>query len=328
MKIAYIDLNYPDHYESYAINPKRYGGGRIFAAWAKELINNFHIFSSESSFQDLSENDSRLNCHQISHDQQQSIRDGKAIAEVIPETEDVDIFVHHFSNIHINTLKPQIIWCLGYGEQIHPLNKHVMLYNKNKQRPVTTNLDHIIYDVVIGVPIPESFEYNKKEDFIFQCTRHVPEFGSINVAQLCNHYKIKCIFAGPINDHYPLLNHIDNVNTFYIGTISNEEKIEYTKKARLYTFLHSWPTPFNLSAIDALAYGTPIVSTPIGFWPELIEQNKNGFIIENEKDFINVWNKSLDIDQQDCFNTAKNFTVNKMIESFHKSILSCYDSRS
>lgn len=327
MKIGYIDLNYPDHYESYAVNPKRYGGGRIFAAWAKELIPDFHIFSSKNSFQDLSEKDKISHCHVISSEQQQLIRDGMPISEVIPETKDIDVFVHHFSNIHINTNKPQIIWCLGYGEHIHPENKYVMLYSRNRQQSVITHTNHKIYDVVIGVPMPEAFEYNTKENFIFQCTRHVPEFGSINVARLCNYYKIKGIFAGPINDNYPLLQHIDNINTFYIGSVSNEEKIEYTKKARLYTFLHSWPTPFNLSAIDALAYGTPIVSTSVGFWPDLIQENKNGFIINNEQDFIKAWDNSLKINQQDCFNTAQKYTVNKMIDSFYKAIVECYDSR-
>ena len=328
MKIGYIDLNYSDHYESYAINPRRYGGGRIFAAWAKELIPDFYIFSSSQSFKDLSEKDTINHCYVISHEQQQLIRDGAPISEVIPETKDIDIFVHHFSNIHINTNKPQIIWCLGYREYIHPDNKHVMLYSRNRQQPITSNQNHIIYDIIIGVPIPTTFEPQKKEDFIFQCTRHVPEFGSIEVAKLCNLYGIKCIFAGPINNNYPLLEYIDNINTFYVGVISNEEKIRYTKKARLYTFLHSWPTPFNLSAIDALAYGTPIISTSIGFWPDLIEENKNGFIINNDQDFIQAWKSSSKIDQENCFKTAKKFTINKMISSFYEAIVKCYDSRS
>ena len=328
MKIGYIDLNYPDHYESYAINPKRYGGGRIFASWAKELIPDFHIFSSQNSFQDLSEKDTSAHCHAISNEQQQLIREGHPISDIIPETKNIDIFVDHFSNVHINTSKPQIIWCLGYGEYIHPENKHVMLYSRNRQQPRVTNQNHIIHDVVIGVPMSSAFEHQPKEDFIFQCTRHVPEFGSIEVAKLCNFYKIKCIFAGPINDNYPLLQHVDNINTFYIGPISNEEKIEYTKKARLYTFLHSWPTPFNLSAIDALAYGTPIVSTSVGFWPDLIEENKNGFIINNEQDFINAWENSSKIDQKKCFDIAQKFTINKMVDSFYKAIFQCYDTRS
>lgn len=328
MKIAYIDLNYPDHYESYAVNPKRYGGGRIFASWAKELIPNFHIFSSVDSFKDLSEKDSVDHCNVITNEQQQAIREGQLISEVIPETKDVDIFVHHFSNIHINTTKPQIVWCLGFGEHIHPDNKHVMLYSRNRQQPRITHSSHIIYDVVIGVPIPSKFEYYEKEDYIFQCTRHVPEFGSIEVAKLCNFFNIKCIFAGPINNNYPLLDYINNTNTFYIGSISNEEKIEYTKKARLYTFIHSWPTPFNLSAIDALAYGTPILATSVGFWPDLIQENKNGFIINNEQDFIKAWENSSKIDQKNCYDIASNYTVDIMMKSFHNAIKECYDSRS
>lgn len=326
MKIAYIDLNKPDHYESYSTNPKRYGGGRIFASWAKEKINNFHIFATDRSFQDVTPNENTSHCHNITQEQVDKIRSGEQIETVIPECNDVDIFVHHFSNLYINTKKAQVVWPVGYAEPVHPNIKNLMLYSRNRQSPQITN-DCNIYDVRIGVEFPDIFVENVKEDFIFQCTRHVREFCSIEVANFCNQNNIQCVFAGPIVSDYPLLNFIDNKNTHYIGEISEEDKISYTKRARLSTFLHNWNTPFNLSAVLCLGYGTPIVSTPIGFWPDLISNGKNGFIVNSNEELLNAWEQSKNISQFECFNSVANkYDTRSMLNSFESSIISVYNN--
>lgn len=321
MKIAYIDLNYPDHYESYSINPKKYGGGRIFAAYAKELISNFHIFADPRSFEDVDPKvENSENCHPITSEVAMAIRNGGDIEALIPELAGYDMFVHHFTNIHLNTKKPQICWSLGYEEVLHPDNKHVMLYGRKHQNLRMTGNNHVIHDVIIGsfFTMPEFKE--DKEDYIFQCTRHTNCFGSVDVAKICMKNNIRCYFAGPIDKGYPLMDYIDNKNTFYFGVISESKKSLYTSRARLYTFIHSWPTPFNLSAIEALKYGTPIVATPVGFWPDLIQEGKNGFIIRNEEEFLEAWKKSANINQDDCIETAKKYSVANMITTFKEAI--------
>lgn len=325
MKISYIDLNYSDHYESYSIKPNRYGGGRVFASWAKELIPNFHIYSTEKSFQDVSHEENKQNCHTIAQDQIDRLQQGYSLKEIIPQTSDSDIILHHFANQHINTDKTQIVWAVGYSEYIHPKIQHLLLYSRNRQKPIISN-NTKIYDVVIGTNIDHQFSETKKEDFIFQCSRHNDQFGSEIVAKICLRNKIKAIFAGPIDTGYSLLNHIDNINTFYIGQISEDEKISLFKKARISTFLHSWQTPFNLSAIDALGNGTPIIATNIGFWPDIINSD-NGFIIDrnDETAFINAWNNSIHINQKECYNSVyPKFTTKTMIDSFINTIKSIY----
>jgi glycosyltransferase involved in cell wall biosynthesis len=327
MKIAYIDLNHHDHYESYSINPKKYGGGRVFASWAKEKINNFHIFSVEKSFEDVTSDEKINHCHVITQDQINRIKAGEEILTVIPECKDIDIFVHHFSNIFINTDKAQIVWAVGYGEPINPNIKHLMLYSKNRQNCYILNKNCNIYDVSIGVDFPDTFIEYTKEDFIFQCTRHVEEFGSIEVAKFCNMHNIKCIFAGPIGSNYPLLNFINNKNTYYIGQISEQDKISYTKKAKFCTFIHNWNTPFNLSAIHSLGYGTPIIARPIGFWPDLIQHTNNGFLVNSYDDIYNAWQNRNNVHQLNCFNSVKNkYDINSMINSFESAIKLAYNT--
>ena len=319
--IAYIDLNYADFNESYSINPKSYGGGRVFAAWAKELIDNFYIFSSEESFKDISDNENKDRCICISQNQKEQLRNGLNLDLVIPGISKFDIIVHHFADKYINTNKPQIIWAVGYGEHIHPMIQNLMLYSRYRQNPVITNSNINIFDVTIGIPIEKIFKESIKEDYIFQCSRHTPTFGSIEVAKFCLDNNIRCIFAGPIDRNYPLLKYIDNISTYYIGQISEDDKVSYTKKARLCTFLHTWNTPFNLSAITALANGTPIVATNVGFWGDLIIDNYNGFLINNLDEMKKVWDKSSNISQYNCYMSVYNkYGIKEMIDSFDKAI--------
>ena len=53
MKIAYLDLNFPDFFEDYSYEPKRYGGGRIVPAPLMEQFSNFFIFSDKRSFESV-----------------------------------------------------------------------------------------------------------------------------------------------------------------------------------------------------------------------------------------------------------------------------------
>ena len=47
---------------------------------------------------------------------------------------------------------------------------------------------------------------------------------SIEIAKECIKYKIKGIFAGTIGKDYELMDYIDNINTFFLGEISDNEK--------------------------------------------------------------------------------------------------------
>jgi glycosyltransferase involved in cell wall biosynthesis len=324
MKIAYIDLNYPDHFEDYSTEPKKYGGGRVFAAHAKEWLNynenEFWIYSNPKSFANLLETERRDRCLSLEDEERQKLREGEHISNIIKDAGKFDLVVHHFTNIWINTegLKTkQVAWSLGYSEIVNHNAPYVILYN-DYQAPRFQSSATKVLKARIGKPTPV-FEPREKEDFIFQCTRHTPVFGSIEVAQFCNKHKIQGVFAGPIDSGYPLLDHINNVNTRYIGVITEEQKKNYTARARLYTFLHRWHTPMNLSAIEALGYGTPIAASKVGFWPSLVDDRVNGFLIESEDGLLDAWNNAPKINQYKCWLTAVDYSESRMIAEFEEA---------
>lgn len=322
MKIAYLDFNENDFYEDYSINPKSYGGGRVFASIAKEIVPDFHLFSNHDSFKNLLDKENKQSCHSLSSEQRDKIRSGLPIKDIIKNAEFFDLFVHHQTqySLNLNGLNAKsCCWAVGYNDIVHPNNKNLLLYN-NFQNPKLFN-ETKIQKIIIGKPIP-TFEEYCKENFIFQCSRHTKTFGSIEVAQICLANNIKVYFAGPIESGYPLLDYVDNKTVHYLGSISENDKIEYLKKARLTTYLHSWNTSFNLSAIESLSYGTPIISTNVGFWGSLIN-DKNGAIIYNSEDFLNAYYNNFS--QKQCYNSAIPYSQDKMIESFSQAFKNIYE---
>lgn len=322
MKIAYIDLNHPDFFEDYSYEPRRYGGGRIIPGPLMEKFNNFFIFSDIRSFSNVRQ-DKLKQCRNLDWDARRSIRDGARLKDIIPNAEEYDLFFHANTNIHLNLdglNAKQAVWSVGWSETINPLNKNVFFFDEQHQQPIMTATDHNISKIIIG-PRLEPFQEYPKEDLIFQCTRHEKCFQSIEVAQLALKYKIKTVFAGPMQNGYPLPNYIDNITTFYLGQISNAEKISWNKRAKFNTQLQSWPTCATLSAKESLSYGSAIISLPIGGWPDFIKQGVNGFIINSENDFVNAWAARDSISQRNCYATAEEHSEDKMIETLQSAFV-------
>lgn len=322
MKIAYLDLS-PGILEDYSLIPKRYGGGRVFASILKQKPW-FDIFADVGCFNNFTIEDRASSIKPITQEQRHRISSNEPLLNIIPELANYDIILHSHTSAYFNMdgLKAkQVVWSVGYLEQIHEKHENLLLYN-DYQAPQIKNPNTRVHKFVLGKYIPKFKKY-EKSDFIFQCSRHNDIFSSVHIAGFCNRHGIKGYFAGPIDGEYPLLKVIDNINTFYLGQISEDTKIHFTSKARLYSMVHvGWPTPFNLSAVEALTVGTPIVVNPIGFWPSLITDSFNGFYAYDfEHSLLRAWNQAPTINQESCYASVAPHNHNAMNES----ILDCLE---
>ena len=74
---------------------------------------------------------------------------------------------------------------------------------------------------------------------------------------------------------------MDNPYVEYLGEVNDTEKNELLGGARALLFPIDWPEPFGLAMIEALACGTPVIASPRGSVPEIIEDGLTGFIVDN-----------------------------------------------
>lgn len=72
----------------------------------------------------------------------------------------------------------------------------------------------------------------------------------------------------------------------FIGEIDDLQKPAFLSGARALLFPIAWPEPFGLVMIEAMACGCPIIATPMGSVPEVVEHGITGFIVANEAEAI------------------------------------------
>ena len=326
MKIAYFELGFTSFYEDYSTNPKGYGGGPVFARWAKELLNDennlFVIFGPKECFQNLSDGERKDRCIALPEDGLKALRNKAPLDSIIGGLEDFDLVVHHHTceTINMGNLRmPLVHWSgFGRGDAGHPNNDYILLYTPGEKSCFGEKYKYI----KIGKPVPKEFIKKISNDgdtpFVFQCSRHDDHMNTIEVAKNCLKHKIHGIFAGPIHNNYPLMDFIDNKTTFYLGAIDEKTKLEYTKKATLTTYLHKWETVFNQSVIESWSVGTPILANNVGFFKQVLKHGVNGFVYDGNN-FKEAFEAASSLKQEDCWKSAREFSVEEMVASFKKA---------
>jgi glycosyltransferase involved in cell wall biosynthesis len=63
----------------------------------------------------------------------------------------------------------------------------------------------------------------------------------------------------------------------YLGEISQDERDQLFAQSYAALMPGSWPEPFGLVAIEALACGTPVIARPTGALPEIVRDGVDGF---------------------------------------------------
>ena len=336
IKVAYFELFHCGFHEDYSINPKKYGGGPIFPRWAKEFWAKedsdieFTVFAPKGCWEHIDETEETKDCfHDLALDICEHLKKGVNIKNFIPKIDYYDVILHGHTGLAVNNsdCRPiQVHWSgFGRASDGHSFIPYSLVYGPDLS-PFYNNQK--VFPVIIGKPVPEEFVETKKEDFIFQCSRHDGGLDTIRVVDQCNENGVKGYFAGPINGDYPLLEHIDNKNTFYLGEISEQIKLEFSKRARVSTFFYPFGEVFNQSVVECLAHGTPIMRMKIertndptfrNWLKEYIIEGKTGTVFTGNN-FMECWEKSKEIDQKDCWESSQEYSSRKMVETFEEAL--------
>ena len=70
--------------------------------------------------------------------------------------------------------------------------------------------------------------------------------------------------------------------------VTHDEKIELLGRACAMIFPIRWPEPFGLVMVEAMACGTPVVTTNWGAAPELVDDGVTGFRRDAEDDLVDA----------------------------------------
>ena len=184
---------------------------------------------------------------------------------------------------------------------------------------------HIVKTIYHGLPI-EKYPFKENPgDYILWLSRIGPDKGIAEAIEIAKLTGEKLIISGNILPRYadyfqfrikPL---IDGKKIRFVGASNFSKKIELFKNAKAFLFPVKRPEPFGLVLIEAMACGTPVIAFKNASVPELVEEGKTGFLVNNIEEACQAVKKINKIKRSDCRkHIEKNFTLKRMVNRYEK----------
>lgn len=112
---------------------------------------------------------------------------------------------------------------------------------------------------------------------------------------------------------------IDNKQIKFIGEVNSDQRNKLFSKALALLNPIQWDEPFGLVPVEAMAAGVPVIANARGAMPELIDDGKVGFLVNDINEAVCALQKIRQIDRKKCReHVENNFSKEKMVGSYEK----------
>jgi glycosyltransferase involved in cell wall biosynthesis len=100
----------------------------------------------------------------------------------------------------------------------------------------------------------------------------------------------------------------------YVGEVGGKEKLQLLSGAICLLNPIAWPEPFGMVMIEALATGTPVITTPSGAAPEIVEDGVTGYLASSHLELVAALSKVGDLDRLACrWAAEQRFSAERMV---------------
>jgi glycosyltransferase involved in cell wall biosynthesis len=100
--------------------------------------------------------------------------------------------------------------------------------------------------------------------------------------------------------HSEIEPHIDGSNVIFTGEVGGVRREELFSRAKAFLMPISWPEPFGMVMVEALACGTPVIAFPEGAASEIVIDGENGFHVADEQEMAEAIRRLERIDPARC----------------------------
>jgi glycosyltransferase involved in cell wall biosynthesis len=116
-----------------------------------------------------------------------------------------------------------------------------------------------------------------------------------------------------INEVHPL---IDGTNVRWIGGVTGLAKEQLLQSAAALLMPIRWAEPGGTAVVEALARGVPVVGTPMGVLPSLVDHGVTGYLSRDEDALAEFLCRIDKIDPTECRAAAANWTPKQMAHRY------------
>ena len=286
-----------------SVPPRLYGGTeRVVSYLTEELVRQGHEVTLFASA------DSRTSAHLVSPCRRAlrldpDNRDPLAyhvlmLEQVLQLSDEFDVIHFHVDYLHFPLSRGRELTQLTTLHGRLDLPDLVPLYREFAEMPVVSISDaqrlplpwvNWVSTVYHGLPEDLYTFHEKPGKYLAFLGRISPEKGLDQAIEMAKRSGIPLKIAAKVDradrEYFeavikPLL---DDPMVEYIGEIGEKDKNEFLGNALGLLAPVSWPEPFGIVFIEALACGTPVVAYNRGSVPELLKDGLTGFIVQDLK---------------------------------------------
>ena len=118
----------------------------------------------------------------------------------------------------------------------------------------------------------------------------IPTRGAVEAIDVAARAGLPLVIAGIIQDQAYfdacISPRLEGERVRYIGSVSREERNAVLGGAHALLHLVNFEEPFGFSVVEAMACGTPVVASRRGSMPELIDDTRTGFLVDDADEAV------------------------------------------
>jgi mannose-6-phosphate isomerase-like protein (cupin superfamily) len=159
------------------------------------------------------------------------------------------------------------------------------------------------------------------DDYLLFFSRILPEKGTVEAVEIARRSGMRLLIAGWILDQEyfdqkvkPL---IDGDRVQYVGQVEPDDRAEVIGNAQALLNPILADEPYGTSVVESFACGTPVIAFNRGAMPELIQNEVNGFLVNDLADAVAAVRKIDRISRTECRETAQeHFSQARMVDEY------------
>ncbi|MBW2648867.1 MAG: glycosyltransferase family 4 protein [Deltaproteobacteria bacterium] len=249
------------------------------------------------------------------------------IAHLMERAETFDIIHNNYDFLPLTYSRlittPMVTTIHGFSSpRIIPVFKE---YNDHNYFVSISNADRrpeleYIATVYNGIDVADFTLRKAVGEYLLYFGRIHADKGTWEAIQIAKGFNMRLIISGFIQDQRYYEEKVEpflDDEIVYVGN-SGPEKRD-TLLGNAYALLHpiNFAEPFGLSAAESMLCGTPVVAFNRGSMPELIVQEKTGFLVDTVDEAVSVLKDVRRIDRTYCRRWAEeNFSQEKMVDQY------------
>jgi glycosyltransferase involved in cell wall biosynthesis len=185
--------------------------------------------------------------------------------------------------------------------------------------PPGADVKAVVYNPIDVEAWPVGYQ---KQDYLLWVGRFTVEKGPQRAIKVAKATGRRLILAGVIQPRQErffateIEPDLDGRQIEYIGEVGGARKQQLFADAFAFLMPITWPEPFGMVMVEALAAGTPVLAFDHGAAVEIVEHGVNGFLVHDEDEMAALVERAAEIRPEDCRRSAERFSPHRVAAGY------------